>query len=164
MIVFFDTEFTTLHWSARLISIGMVTEDGREFYAELNDTYKRSHCSDFVMGVVVPLLEGGDKAMSMHQLTHKLGAWLEDLNEPVDMFCDAPHWDWPFLIKIFDTPGTWPENVSKRWRGLGEIEKPHSLVKAIRSSPVIGRRVHHALDDAKTIRNAWIQTGMRFKE
>lgn len=37
MIVFLDTEFTDLHHPA-LLSIGLVTLDGREFYAELDLT------------------------------------------------------------------------------------------------------------------------------
>ena len=37
MKVFFDTEFTGLHRNTTLISIGLVSEDGRTFYAEFND-------------------------------------------------------------------------------------------------------------------------------
>lgn len=51
MLIFFDTEFTSLHWQAKLISIGLVTEDGRKFYAELSDTYQMTECSDFVREV-----------------------------------------------------------------------------------------------------------------
>ena len=37
MKIFFDTEFTGLHKGTELISIGMVDEVGRTFYAEFND-------------------------------------------------------------------------------------------------------------------------------
>ncbi len=37
MRVFFDAEFTGLHQHTTLISIGLVAEDGREFYAEFTD-------------------------------------------------------------------------------------------------------------------------------
>ena len=37
MKIFFDTEFTGLHQGTTLISIGMIAEDGRELYCELND-------------------------------------------------------------------------------------------------------------------------------
>jgi len=46
--VFFDTEFTkfrTVDDEPKLISIGLVAEDGREFYAELLDTWDISDCS-----------------------------------------------------------------------------------------------------------------------
>lgn len=41
MEIFFDTEFTGLHQSTTLISIGLISKDGRTFYAECND-YDRS--------------------------------------------------------------------------------------------------------------------------
>jgi hypothetical protein len=39
MLIFFDTEFTELGIDPKLISIGLISEDGtHEFYAELSDT------------------------------------------------------------------------------------------------------------------------------
>ena len=35
--IFFDTEFTGLHQNTSLISIGLISEDGKEFYAEVSD-------------------------------------------------------------------------------------------------------------------------------
>ena len=37
MKVWFDTEFTGLHKNTTLISIGLVTENGKTFYAEFTD-------------------------------------------------------------------------------------------------------------------------------
>lgn len=37
MKIFFDTEFTGLHQNTTLISIGLVAEDGAQFYAEFDD-------------------------------------------------------------------------------------------------------------------------------
>ena len=54
--LFFDTEFTGLHSEAKLISIGIVAEDGRYFYAELNDYDKEKDTSDFVKLNVLPNL------------------------------------------------------------------------------------------------------------
>jgi hypothetical protein len=54
--LFFDTEFTGLHSEAKLISIGIVSEDGRYFYAELNDYDKEKDTSDFVKLNVLPNL------------------------------------------------------------------------------------------------------------
>ena len=39
-----DTEFTRMHWPA-LISVGLVAEDSRKFYAELTDDWDRADCS-----------------------------------------------------------------------------------------------------------------------
>ena len=45
--IFFDTEFTGLHQKTTLISIGLVSEDGREFYAELTDYDKSQVMSGY---------------------------------------------------------------------------------------------------------------------
>ena len=54
MLVFLDTEFTSFV-RPDLISIGLVAEEGREFYAERTD-YRKDDCSDFVRETVLPLL------------------------------------------------------------------------------------------------------------
>lgn len=59
MRVFLDTEFTCLA-RPQLISIGLVSEDGREFYRELKDTWTLAGCSLFVLGWVLPLLSEGE--------------------------------------------------------------------------------------------------------
>ena len=37
MRIYFDTEFTGLYKDTQLISIGLISEDGREFYGEISD-------------------------------------------------------------------------------------------------------------------------------
>ena len=37
MKLYFDTEFTGLHKNTTLISVGLIAEDGQEFYAEFTD-------------------------------------------------------------------------------------------------------------------------------
>lgn len=52
MKMFFDTEFTGLHMDTTLISIGIVSEDGRKFYAEFLD-YDESQCNDWITENVI---------------------------------------------------------------------------------------------------------------
>lgn len=56
MKVFFDTEFTGLHKDTTLISIGAISEDGRTFYAELND-YDESQVDDWIRENVINNLQ-----------------------------------------------------------------------------------------------------------
>ncbi len=56
MKVFFDTEFTGLHQNTTLISIGLVTEDNRTFYAEFND-YARHQVDPWVRDNVIKQLK-----------------------------------------------------------------------------------------------------------
>ena len=52
MKIFFDTEFTGLHQHTTLISIGLIAEDGRKFYAEFND-YDKSQVDEWMQENVI---------------------------------------------------------------------------------------------------------------
>lgn len=149
-IIYFDSEFTELNMDARLISIGFVSEDGTQtFYAELTDTYQLSDCSDFVREAVIQHLEGGEARMDMHELTLRLGNWLESFAQPVQLATDSLSWDWPWIQEIFCLPGTWPENVASRPLILSQSPAFNQAVEAAFGT---GLRRHHALDDAKANR------------
>lgn len=47
MKIFFDTEFTGLVPGTTLISLGMVTENGKKFYAEFTD-YNKELCNEWI--------------------------------------------------------------------------------------------------------------------
>lgn len=95
-LVYLDSEFTELNINPKLISIGFVSEDGAQtFYAELTNTYQPSDYSDFVREAVLPHLEGGAARMDMHELTLRLGNWLEGFEQPVQLATDSLSWDWP---------------------------------------------------------------------
>lgn len=52
MRLFFDMEFTGLHKNTTPISIGIVSEDGKKFYAEFAD-YDRNQCNDWILENVI---------------------------------------------------------------------------------------------------------------
>ena len=60
MKLFFDTEFTGLHKDTTLISIGIISEDERIFYAELTD-YDKSQVDDWIKENVIDNLLLKDK-------------------------------------------------------------------------------------------------------
>lgn len=161
MLVFFDTEFSDLGIDPRLVSIGLVSENGeRTFYAELSDTYQVKDCGEFTKLVVLPLLEGGDKALSMHELTLRLGNWLEDFDEPVTLATDSLSWDWPWIQEIFYIDGTWPANVARRplLLSMNYLNDYDCFIEAVEKAFSSLRR-HHSLDDAKANRLGWIAAG-----
>jgi hypothetical protein len=158
MLIFFDTEFSDLGIDPRLVSIGLISEDGREFYAELSDTYVPKDCSPFTQEGVLPLLQGGDALMTMDKLTLRLGSWLESFEQPIKLSTDSLSWDWPWIQELFYLPGTWPANLDGKPALLHElIESPFSeqLVEHVFENHVPKLRRHHALDDAKANRLAW---------
>lgn len=85
MRVFFDTEFANIepdkNGHRNLISIGCIATDGREFYAELTDTWDEHLCSQFVLDTVLPLLEGGEYRMGVSELAVRLKAWIEGITD-----------------------------------------------------------------------------------
>lgn len=160
MLIFFDTEFTDLHWEAKLISIGLVAEDGRTFYAELSDTYQHKDCGDFAREVVFPLLEGGDVHMSWRELSLRLGNWIESFEQPVRLATDSLAWDWPWIEKLFKIPETWPESLhGKPEILLFDADASEQFNNALEQAFAYGLRQHQALDDAKANQMGWIAAG-----
>ena len=154
-LIFFDTEFTGIILDPRLISIGLVSECGREFYAELSDTYEVNQCEPFVLEAVLPHLHGGDALMTMGKLSLRLGNWIEGFDEAVQLATDSLSWDWPWIQEIFCEPYTWPENLDGKPLILDQspdfnIAKENAFAG--------GLRRHHALDDAEANRLSWLLT------
>ena len=151
MHIFFDTEFTRhSQQRAELISIGMVSQSGIEFYAELSDGWRLDDCSEFVLKEVVPLLEGGSSAVPLVELRILLKSWIESFGEPVELVTDSPDWDWPWITYIFPQEDDWPPNLKPKPLRyyVGELElKKERRFRSFRS--------HHALDDARLLYRGW---------
>jgi hypothetical protein len=81
MQIYLDTEFTSLD-KPRLISIGMVSEDGQEFYRELSDGWHLGECNLFVLAWVLPLLDAGRAG---HKLFSKLDLHLDLIRYECDV-------------------------------------------------------------------------------
>ena len=161
MLIFFDTEFSDLGIDPRLVSIGLISDDGREFYAELADTYVIGDCNEFVKLAVLPKLEGGAVRMTMFDLTLKLGNWLDDFEEPVQLATDSLGWDWPWVHEIFYEAGTWPQTLSRTPQLLtvNDLNDYGLFISVVEKAFAGGLRRHHALDDAKANRLGWIAAG-----
>jgi hypothetical protein len=154
MRLFVDTEFTDFI-DCELLSIGIVSEDGREFYGERNDV-DLSRCSDFARVAVLPQL-GGDAAIigSEEHLGAHLQTWLEQFRSsgPVIVSVDYPT-DWElftYLVRDPDTLGTpsWIKGQSIR-----DMIAPQDVERYWNAN---GRRAHHALHDARANRYAYLE-------
>lgn len=158
MILFLDTEFTGLdHRWPRLISIGLVSEDGAQcFYAETPKESYLEKCNAWVLGNVLPLLIGGKYIMTPQELGERLAAWLVDLGEVV-IVCDAPQFDFAFLRA---TLRPWPRNVDITPVCFGKYTLESSGVDLLANMDGLlgpaGHKAHHALNDANDLRNYWL--------
>lgn len=158
MKVFFDTEFTDInpYSTPALISIGLVSEDECEFYAELTDTWSRDQCSGFVIETVLPLLNN-DCRMFEAQVVIRLKDFIESMKDEVILVCDSPEFDWSLVAKMFERYNCWPANLHKECNNICyEIVEVHRYRAGLdvywKDS---SRKRHHALDDAKSLLFAW---------
>lgn len=120
MKLFLDTEFTGLHKDTTLISVGVVSEDGRTFYAELTD-YNHEQVDDWIESHVLSQLvyekpdtdqaepkvldhlkgtgfsvecQGNKQAVRRH-----FNRWLSQF-ETVEMVSDCCHFDFVLILDL----------------------------------------------------------------
>lgn len=166
MKVFFDTEFTGLHQYTTLISIGCVTKDGCEFYAELTD-YDRSQVNEWIQENVIENLTlclRENRPQSARTQLHvgdtkfiaeKLGEWLGSLG-PVEMWSDVPHYDWVLFCNLFEDAFNIPDNVHYICRDLATFLESLGIDPDINREELAGLgdngKKHNALWDARVIK------------
>ena len=123
--IFFDTEFTGLQQNTTLISIGLISECGKTFYAELTD-YDRNQVDDWIFdNVIINMLYTGFpktglilsndincievKANSL-SVKEQLGKWLSQF-EKVEIWGDCLSYDWVLFNQLFGHAFNIPKNV-----------------------------------------------------
>ena len=169
MRYWYDTEFIEDGRTIELISIGMVAEDGREFYAQNQDCHFR-RANVWVRANVLPHLAEFDLAryrpiISLYSAPSRRHIWQrpEWIADELRRFC-APNvfgkpelwgyysaYDHVALCQLFGTmmalPDGWPMYTRdiKQWAAaLGNPRLPEQ-----------GKNEHNALADARWNRAAW---------
>ena len=115
--IFFDTEFTGLHQATTLISIGLISECGKAFYAELTD-YDRNQIDDWLKENVIdnlglpemgkiPLVYISD---TKEVVARELKTWLAQF-EQVEMWSDCLAYDWVLFNQLWGHAFSIPDNV-----------------------------------------------------
>lgn len=113
MKLFFDTEFTGLHQNTTLLSIGIIDENGRTFYRELNN-YDKSQLNPWLVKHVIGNFEGGkDITVDTLELRKDLKKWLEayDYGETLEFWSDCLAYDWVLFCEIFGGAFEVPKNI-----------------------------------------------------
>ena len=142
-----DTEFIERPCSIDLISIGIVAEDGREFYAESSEV-DWSKANEWTLKAVRPQLDGN--GMTRERISYAVRAFTEHDEHPV-FWGYFPAYDWVVFCWLFgsmtEMPFHFPQLCMdiKQWAiELGDPELPHQA----------GGR-HNALADARWTKEAW---------
>ncbi|HJV74795.1 MAG TPA: hypothetical protein VJ654_11280 [Noviherbaspirillum sp.] len=158
MKIYLDTEFTNLNeFHRELISIGLVSEEGMEFYAERND-YALDKCSDFVKDIVLPKLgRVPDRVMSRNLMRDELRRWLSEVKGAhgwVEICYDFIG-DWQLMRELLDCeiPG-WItyHNVYLAYLECDKQKREQFFANAVIDGT--GEDDHHALFDARALRLA----------
>lgn len=121
--LFFDTEFTGLHQNTTLISIGLISECGKTFYAELTD-YDQTQIDDWLQKNVIEKLTLKNKRLNeVYVITDKM-TFKGDLKhlklalehyfkqfEQVEMWSDCLSYDWVLFNQIWGHAFSIPKNI-----------------------------------------------------
>ena len=155
MKIFFDTEFTGLHQSTTLISIGCVSEDNQKFYAEFND-YDQSQVDDWIKENVLSNLRG--PSYSTNRIATELHAWLCNFDEPVEMWSDCLSYDWVLFCQLFGHAFNIPKNVYYIPFDIATLFKIKGIDPDINREKFLGITTgakHNALYDAEIIKDCY---------
>ena len=179
MKIFFDTEFTGLSKDTTLISIGLISEDKRQFYAELID-YNERQVTDWIKENVISHLYKSDwrKRKSTYIPNYHLGCkeeiakvlenWFAQFDK-VELVSDVCHYDMVLLVDLYHDAFNLPSNVCAACYDINQdIAKKYNismedafnksreeiLYNAHRDGIINGDK-HNSLYDAKVIRELY---------
>ncbi|MBP33211.1 3'-5' exoribonuclease [Methylobacterium sp.] len=147
MRIWFDTEFLEDGHTIKLISIGMVREDGATLYAETPEAERLAGSSDWLRANVLPHLRGGSSRRHKCNIQSDIVGFAGSAPE---FWAYYASYDWVALCQLFGTmmelPHSWPMFVRdvQQWRSeLGNPDLPAQ------------ENEHDALADAQWTRLAW---------
>ena len=165
MKFFIDTEFAERPCSIDLISIAIVAEDGREFYAESSD-FQDHMAGDWVKANVLPQLwsrrgdleefkawDGHGRLMSRKEIASEVRRFIgEDKPEFWGYYCD---YDWVVFCWLFGSMMDLPKGFPMYCRDIKQLCDSMGNTRL----PPNGKDVHHALHDARWIKStlAWLK-------
>ena len=177
MNIFFDTEFTGLHQRTTLISIGLVSEDDRTFYAEFTD-YNSSQVTDWVeehvlKNLTTQILDEYQKSYIMvndndtivrgdsQYIAGALTSWLMQFNETLYFWADCPAYDWVLFCELFGGAQYIPDDVYYIPFDLStyRLARGYIVGSPRKESVKVPDSVqHNALDDARNVYALWCNT------
>lgn len=147
MKFFYDTEFLEDGRTIEFISIGIVAEDGREYYAVNRDAdWNRIGAHEWLMANVVPHLSPMTEWKPKTQIRDEVAAFILDV-EP-ELWAWYSSYDHVVLAQLFGTMLDLPAGIPMYtndvrslvdWTGVDELPKQSGTA-------------HDALDDARHVK------------
>ena len=144
MKIFFDTEFIEDGKTIDLISIGMVREDGRRFYAE-NAECALGRADDWVKANVFPHLVGEKAWMTRAELRDAI---FEFVGEKPEFWAYFADYDWVVLCQLYGRMINLPEGWPMWCRDVKQALSARGIIDLPAKSGV----EHNALADALNVK------------
>ena len=149
MRYFYDTEFVEDGSTIELISIGIVAEDGREYYAHLDDySLDKAKAHEFVACNVLPYLEDVPR-VSRERVAREVAAFIRPDTKPV-LWGYFPSYDHVALAQLYGTMMDLPGHIPMRTNCIAQMGQ---MVGQCPNIPNAG--AHDALSDAKWTRDVF---------
>jgi len=151
MRAFFDFEFIEggSAFVMEPISIGIVREDGEEYYAEFAGV-DWSKANDFVLREVKPFLNPVQYSSSKTKITEEIKEFVGEYPEFWAYFAD---YDWVLMCQLFgnmtDLPNTWPKLCLDIKQYMWHLDIDKSEI------PVQNPHAHLAISDARWNRDVF---------
>jgi len=125
MIICFDTEFIEDGRTIDLISIGLVREDGAEYYAELAEC-DLSRASEWVRQNVLPHLSG--TTTPREQVARDICDFVAFAGKKPEFWAYYADYDWVALCQLYgrmiDLPAHWPRYCRDLRQSLDAVGNP----------------------------------------
>ena len=120
MKIFLDSEFTGLHQNSTLISLALIDENDRYFYAEFID-YDKSQVNDWIKENVISSLilsqeitnydDGSIEMLSTTDIIKtELEKWLSIYNN-IEIWSDCLSYDWVLFNQLWGHAFNLPKNI-----------------------------------------------------
>jgi hypothetical protein len=146
-----DAEFIETDREIDLVSLAVVADDGREFYA-VSTEFDPSRANDFVLATVLPQLEPRDSAvwMSRHDIKNQLLAFVGDTTPRFWSWGGLPY-DWMTIAQLIPVEERMPDG----WLYTGydiTLLVERAGLRTDPLDPLLPQHdgtAHHALDDAR---------------
>ncbi len=152
MKYFFDTEFHEDGRTIDLISIGVVAEDGREFYREdFSYDITRAAKDDWLRKNVLPhLTRSGEHLKTRANIRADLLAFVGDDSKP-EFWAYYADYDWVVFCQLFGRMIDLPQHFPKFCLDLKQL----SVSVGSPQHPAQESAEHHALADARWNRDLY---------
>jgi hypothetical protein len=177
--LFIDTEFTGLHKNTTLISLGIISDNDRTFYAEFSD-YDDMQCDEWIKDNVIKnlLLKdftkdsviSGYKDLQVYGtkkfVADELKKWLAQFDS-IQIVSDVCHYDFVLFIDLFGGAFDLPKNISPYCHDINQdiakmfgisdkeaFDKSREDIVQLLGTPIEGDK-HNSLYDAKVIKSIY---------